>query len=164
MPWWSGLTSPRCAALQRADVVVCATTSRRPLFVAGDVSDRCVVVAVGAHDPDAWEVPPDLATRSQVVVEDPVTALREAGVVRAAVQTGQLQTGELVGLRDLVRGDASAVDDRPLLFVSVGMAWEDLAVAVHLERAARDADRAKELEEKKVMKQTTLPSSWPRSP
>jgi ornithine cyclodeaminase/alanine dehydrogenase-like protein (mu-crystallin family) len=136
----AGSTAVR-AALAAADVVVCATTARRPLFPADAVSDRAVVIAVGAHELEACEVEPALAARAQVVVEDRATALREAGVVRAAVEAGQLAAQDVVAIRDVVVGTAQVPSDRPLLFVSVGMAWEDLVVARRVYEAYRAMTR-----------------------
>ncbi len=125
------------AALAVADVVVCSTTARQPLFPADAVADTAVVVAVGAHELEAWEVEPALAARAQVVVEDRATALREAGVIRAAVEAGHLSAKDVVPMRDLVTGVVEVPSDRPLLFVSVGMAWEDLVVARRVHEAFR---------------------------
>jgi ornithine cyclodeaminase len=63
-----------------------------------------------------------------VVVEDVGAARREAGDVVLAVREGHLAEADVLGLADLVRG--AAVDrSRPSVFKSVGMPWEDLAVA-----------------------------------
>ena len=127
-------------ALEQADLVVCATTARAPLFAADVLRQDAVVVAVGAHDPEAQEVETSLAGRASVVVEDPATALREAGVVRAAVAAGLLAPEEVLGIRDVVAGPVPPPADRPLLFVSVGMAWEDLVIADRLHRAHRESN------------------------
>jgi ornithine cyclodeaminase/alanine dehydrogenase-like protein (mu-crystallin family) len=126
-------------ALQEADLVVCATTARRPLFAADLLRQDVVVVAVGAHEPDAQEVETALAGGATVVVEDRATGLREAGVVRAAVAAGLLSPADVVPIRDVVTGLASPSRACPLLFVSVGMAWEDLVVADRLHQAHREA-------------------------
>ena len=125
--------------LQHADVVVCATTAREPLFPADVLREEAVVVAVGAHERDAQEVETDLAGRATVVVEDRATALREAGVVRAGVAAGLLAPEDVVPLRDLVTGAMPPAKRRPLLFVSVGMAWEDLVIAERVHKAYREA-------------------------
>ncbi len=131
-----GATTPAVTrALADADMVVCATTSKEPLFPAEAVGDTVVVIAVGAHEPSALEVPPELAAGAAVVVEDPATARREAGVVRAAIGGGLMAPEGLLSLQDVVRGAASLPTDRPVLFVSVGMAWEDLVVARAVHRA-----------------------------
>lgn len=115
--------------LRAADVIVCATTARTPLFDADVVADAAVVVAIGSHEPDAREVPAALCARATVVVEDVSTALREAGDVVLAVHEGALQRQDLVPMRDVVTGHTSPDPNRPLLFKSVGMSWQDLAIA-----------------------------------
>nr|AYC79620.1 ornithine cyclodeaminase [uncultured bacterium] len=115
--------------LRRADVIVCATSARTPLFDAALVGDTAVVVAVGSHEPDAREVPSALCARATVVVEDVATALREAGDVCLAIDDGALQASDLVMMRDVVTGVVTPAVDRPVLFKSVGMSWQDLVVA-----------------------------------
>src|SRR4051812_36072623 len=116
-------------ALQVADVVVCATSARTPVFDSRLLSDDVVVIAVGAHEPDARELDARLLGRATVAVEDPATALREAGDVVLAIAEGTLAPGRLVLMRDLVTGAATAPTGRPFVFKSVGMSWEDLVVA-----------------------------------
>jgi len=67
------------------------------------------------------------------VVESRASALREAGDVIQALSAGVLREDDLVGLAELVRGEASPIPGRPRFFKSTGMAWEDLvlAAAVH---------------------------------
>ena len=125
------------AAVRPADVVVCATTARTPLFDAADVRDDAVVLAVGTHEPDARELPGALLGRATVVVEDVAAALREAGDVVLAIEEGHLDADRLVPLADLVTGRARPDTRRPVVFKSTGMSWEDLAVAEALVRAHR---------------------------
>lgn len=118
------------ADVASADVVVCATTARTPLFDGDAVPDSACVVAVGSHEPQARELPAGLLARAGVVVvEDVATALREAGDVVLAVEEGALEPSSLVGLADLVRAAAPPPARGPSVFKSVGMAWEDLVVA-----------------------------------
>ncbi|HYQ70183.1 ornithine cyclodeaminase family protein [Actinophytocola sp.] len=113
----------------RADVVVCATTSREPLFDGGLLPSRVTVVAVGSHEHSAAEV--DFATvcGSTVVVEARSAALREAGDITQPVAAGAFDPSTLVELVGLVRGSVRVDPDRPRLFKSVGMGWEDLVIA-----------------------------------
>jgi ornithine cyclodeaminase/alanine dehydrogenase-like protein (mu-crystallin family) len=124
------LGSPRAGeALRSADVVVCATSARSPVFDSGLLRDDVVVVAVGSHEPDARELDAPLLGRATVVVEDVATALREAGDVVLAIAEGALTAGDLVPVREVVTGTVAAPTDRPLVFKSVGMSWQDLVVA-----------------------------------
>ena len=67
-----------------------------------------------------------------VVVEDVATAMREAGDVIRAVGDGAIRPDQLVGLSRLDElAEAERVDQRPVIsvFKSVGMGWQDLAIA-----------------------------------
>jgi ornithine cyclodeaminase len=115
------------AALREADIVVCATTSRTPLFDSDLLPDRVVVLAVGSHEPDAREIDAALFRRATVIVEDPATALRECGDVVMAIRDGALRADRLVPMRTAVRDGIARRG--PVLFKGSGMAWQDLVVA-----------------------------------
>ncbi|GAB96248.1 ornithine cyclodeaminase [Kineosphaera limosa] len=125
----AGVAAPHDEPSEPADILICATTSRTPILASEQVRDGACVVAVGSHHPDARELPGDLMGRALVVVEDVGTALREAGDVILAVEEGMLQAADLEPLADLVAGRVQRRDDAPNVFKSVGMSWEDLAVA-----------------------------------
>ncbi|MET7402598.1 ornithine cyclodeaminase family protein [Dactylosporangium sp. NPDC005572] len=114
---------PVAEALRAADVVVCATTARTPLFDSALLSPSAVVVAVGSHEPDAREVDAAFCARATVVVEDVGTALRECGDVIQAIAEHALTRDDLVPLTE------AATCRAPLLFKGSGMAWQDLVVA-----------------------------------
>jgi ornithine cyclodeaminase len=116
------------AAVGAADVVVCATTARTPLFDSALLRERVVVLAVGSHEPAAREVDSALCRRATVIVEDVTTALRECGDVVLAIEEGALTPDRLVPLREVVRG-VTPVRTGAVLFKGSGMAWQDLVVA-----------------------------------
>lgn len=126
------------AEVPDADLVACCTTAREPLFDGAELRSSATVVAVGSHEPDAREVDITTVCRSTVVVEARSAALREAGDVIAPVRAGLVEPDSLVGLADLVRDEALVTLDRPRLFKSVGMAWEDLVVAASSYQASRE--------------------------
>jgi ornithine cyclodeaminase/alanine dehydrogenase-like protein (mu-crystallin family) len=117
-----------------ADIVCCATTAREALFDGSLVADHATVVAIGSHEPDAREVDDALVRRATVVVESRASALREAGDVIGAVAAGALSEDALVTLADVVCGRVVVDFERPRLFKSTGMAWEDAVVASALVR------------------------------
>ncbi|MEU1225734.1 ornithine cyclodeaminase family protein [Streptomyces sp. NPDC005828] len=121
-----------------ADLVVCCTTAREPLFDGKLVAPGATVVAVGSHEPAARETDTALVTRAEVYVEARSAALREAGDLLVPLAEGAIGEDHVAGtLADLVNGRVPS--GRPRLFKSVGMAWEDLAVAGALYDAARAA-------------------------
>jgi ornithine cyclodeaminase len=117
-----------------ADVVVCATSAKEPVFDGALLPNSACVLACGSHEPDARELDSSVMLRGYVVVEDAATALRETGDVIGAVADGALRPDTLVGLAEVVNGRATVPDARPRVFTSVGMAWEDLAVAAEVYR------------------------------
>ncbi|MCX4783375.1 ornithine cyclodeaminase family protein [Streptomyces sp. NBC_01264] len=127
------------AEVADADLVICCTTSRVPLFDGRLIAPGATVVAVGSHEPDAREVDTALVRRAAVYVESRAAALREAGDLLVPEAEGAIGAGHISGtLADLVAGrmPGAGTASCPQLFKSVGMAWEDLAVAVALFEAA----------------------------
>jgi ornithine cyclodeaminase/alanine dehydrogenase-like protein (mu-crystallin family) len=120
-----------------ADLVCCCTTAAEPLFDGALPPAHCSVVAIGSHRPDAREVDERLVGRSTVVVEAVSSALREAGDIVLAVEAGACTPEGLQRLDRLVRGEVAVPDDRPRLFKSTGMSWEDAVLAEVLWRRAR---------------------------
>ena len=120
---------PRVAeALGAADVVVCATTARTPVFDSALVRGDVLVAAVGSHEAEAAEVDAAYVRSATVVVEDVETALRECGDVVQAVAAGAAAADDLVTLSEVARGEAPVGTGR-VLFKGSGMAWQDLVVA-----------------------------------
>jgi ornithine cyclodeaminase/alanine dehydrogenase-like protein (mu-crystallin family) len=110
-----------------ADLVVCATTSAQPVFDGRRLAAHACVLAVGSHERGVRELDDVVFERAdRVVVEDRDTALREAGDVIAAIEAGVCAPDALITLPE-------ALDLSPQqgisIFKSVGMGWQDLAVA-----------------------------------
>ena len=116
-------------AVRRAGLIICATTARTPLFDGAEVADGATVVAVGSHEPDARELDGTLLGRADVIVEHSKTALREAGDVIMAISEGALMAGDLIPMAEVLTGRATLSGDRPVVFKSTGMSWEDLVIA-----------------------------------
>jgi ornithine cyclodeaminase len=123
------------AAVREAQVVVTATSAATPVLGDDWVADGACVVAIGSHEPHRRELGSALLGRSLVVVEDIGTAHREAGDVILAAAQGALDWADVHTLADLVLGRVERATDRPNVFKSVGMAWQDLVIAEHLARA-----------------------------
>ncbi|WP_400999125.1 ornithine cyclodeaminase family protein [Agromyces sp. GXQ0307] len=111
-----------------ADLVVCATTARDPLFDGALVPDHAAIVAVGSHEPAARELPGDLLGRADVIVESTRVALREAGDVILAIGEGRLSADELIPMSALFDG-SPVPSGRHVVVKTCGMGWQDLAIA-----------------------------------
>ena len=120
--------------IRDAQVIICTTTSRTPLFNGGMIRNDALVVAVGSHAPDARELDSSLVARAQVVVEDPTVALREAGDLVIPLNEGRFSANEMVAMRDIITGAVAVDRSRPRIFKSSGMPWEDLVVASEIYR------------------------------
>ncbi|WP_430591662.1 ornithine cyclodeaminase family protein [Humidisolicoccus flavus] len=118
------------ADVAQADIIVCATSAKDPLFDGALVPDGACVIAMGSHEPGRRELDAALMGRSLVVVEDQETALRESGDVIQAIDEGALSVDALQSIDALVLGTVTRCDDRPNIFKGSGMSWEDLAVAI----------------------------------
>ncbi|MFD7130617.1 ornithine cyclodeaminase family protein [Streptomyces sp. NPDC059894] len=140
----TGLTATASGAdaVEKADIVLCCTSSATPLFPGTLIPRHATVVAVGSHEPAAREVDTQLVRASTVVVERRSAALREAGDLLIPLHAGDIRADHIAGdLVDLVAGRVRTTGTVPRLFKSVGMAWEDLliaAAAYELRRADSD--------------------------
>ena len=119
---------PTCSC-RRGEAAAEDASARTPVFDTTLLRDGAVVVAVGSHERDARELDSSLFGRATVIVEDVAAALREAGDVVLAIADGALTRDDLVPMADVVTGAVDVPADRPLVFKSVGMSWQDLVVA-----------------------------------
>ena len=124
-------------AVSEADVVCTCTTATSPLFDGRWLKAGAHVAAVGTHLPTARELDAATIGRAKVVVETREAALAEAGELVMAIQEGVVGPDHVrADLKEVVSGATVRTSrDDVTVFKSVGLAFEDLAVA----RAALDA-------------------------
>ncbi|MGZ8629678.1 MAG: ornithine cyclodeaminase family protein [Actinomycetota bacterium] len=118
-------------AVAAADVVCTCTTASEPLFEGGALAAGAHVNAVGAYQPHAREVDTETVSRARVIVETREAALVEAGDLLIPIEEGAIDAGHIVAdLQQVVRGAVVRTSDGDVTFFgSVGLAFEDLAVA-----------------------------------
>lgn len=113
-----------------ADLVICCTGSAEPLFDGSHVLDKAVVVAIGSHEPERRELDDALMSRAGIYVESLRSSLNEAGDIIQALASGAIAGPEsLKTLADVVSGRVHVQEDRPAVFKTTGMPWQDLAIA-----------------------------------
>ena len=122
------------------DVVVTVTTSRDPVLRGEWLHPGALVCAVGANRLEARELDNAVVERATFVCCDSAAQARiEAGDLVEPVERGVLDWLEVHELGEVVTGAVTGRqgDDDVVLFKSVGIAVEDLAVAkLALDRAA----------------------------
>lgn len=118
-------------ATAEADIVCTCTTSATPVFDGRLLPDGVHVNAVGAYRPDARELDDETIGRAKIVVETREAALAEAGDLLIPIESGVIAASDIsADLGEVVRGAKvrTSADD-VTVFKSVGVAFEDLAVA-----------------------------------
>lgn len=118
-------------AVAEADVVCTCTTSPSPVFDGRLLSDGAHVNAVGAYRPDTRELDDETIGRAKIVVETREAALAEAGDLLIPIDEGLIRASDIsADLGEVVRGAiVRTSSDDITVFKSVGVAFEDLAVA-----------------------------------
>jgi alanine dehydrogenase len=120
------------AAVRRADVITCATTSPTPVVCGSDLVPGAHVDAVGAFRADTREVDTAVVHRARVVVDTYAGAFDEAGDILIPLGEGAIARAHVTAeLAELTTGTRRGrqTRDEITLFKSVGFALEDLATA-----------------------------------
>ncbi len=131
--------SPDSTAAEK-DIVICATSSRTPLFDGRVLDEGTHLNVVGANFLNRAEVDVATVRRADSIVCDSVEQCRsEAGDFTQALEAGAIEWSHMHDLADVVSGRETGRPTREsiTLFKSVGLALEDLAVAAKLLDLAR---------------------------
>jgi ornithine cyclodeaminase/alanine dehydrogenase len=135
-------------AVEGMPLVVTATTSRKPVLEAAWLAPGALVAAMGSNWLDKAEIDAATVARAGLIVCDDVTCCQhEAGDFREALAQGLFDWSRAVNLADVVSGrhpgrvEASEI----VLFKSVGMALEDVAVGHRVLTLAREQGAGREL-------------------
>jgi ornithine cyclodeaminase/alanine dehydrogenase-like protein (mu-crystallin family) len=118
-------------AVRDADLVCTCTTSDRPLFDGAWLPEGVHVNAVGSYRPETRELDTETVRRAALVVEERAAAQAEAGELALAIAEGAIDAAHVrADLHELTNGAPVRTDPRDVtVFKSVGLAFEDLAVA-----------------------------------
>jgi ornithine cyclodeaminase len=129
------------AAVDAADIVCTVTSSVGPILSGEWLAPGTHVNAVGACTPKSRELDSNAVLRSRLFVDCRESALNEAGDFLIAKGEGAFgdehirgELGEVLLGRCAGRRSAEEIT----LFKSLGIAVEDLVVAAHLDRVARE--------------------------
>ncbi|MGF1626495.1 MAG: ornithine cyclodeaminase family protein [Alphaproteobacteria bacterium] len=130
-------------AVAGAGVVVTATRAKAPLFHGTALSPGAFVAALGSTLPDAAELDATTFIRAaSVVVEWAPQALAEAGDLLLAESAGAFDHHHMIELAAALADPSCARPDKNsiVIYKSVGIALEDVAVAAAIWRRITGAD------------------------
>lgn len=116
------------SAVGDADIVCTCTTSASPVFDGGMLKPGTHVNAIGAHQPNARELDDSAISAGRLVVDTPQAI--SAGDLSDPLREGVIEEADIEELSDVVRSRPRANDEEITVFKSVGVAFEDLAVAL----------------------------------
>lgn len=124
------------AAVDGADIVVLATTSGQPVIEAGWVAAGTHVSTLGPKTARAHECPPGLADRAGVILTDSPAQLDASSEPLFLAGAARQRIGDL-GAAVAGAAPRREARDQITLFLSVGLAGTEVAVAAGLLRADR---------------------------
>jgi len=135
------------AAVEAANVVITATTSREPVFDGHSLQTGSFVAAVGANMLIRRELDGKALRKcDHIVVDDRETAKRESGMLLTPMEAGFLHWPEILELPQLIgAGQQRQSADQTWCFHSLGSATWDLASAILAYERAREAGAGQEL-------------------
>ena len=131
------------------DVVVTATTSSQPVVLGEWLEEGMHVNAVGANSPAKRELDADAFRKSRLVLDYQDQVLAEAGDVLHALSSGALSVEKIhAELGDIVAGKKPGRESPKdiTIFKSVGVAFEDVAVALWVYQEATKRGLGTELD------------------
>ena len=131
-PWTTEVVGDLQPAVERADIVSCATLATEPLVRGEWLHPGQHLDLVGAFKPGMQEADSAALSCAVVYVDTYAGALAESGEIVAALQNGAIAQSDIVAeLSELTRKQKPGrqAADAITLFKSVGTALEDLAAA-----------------------------------
>lgn len=126
-------------AAAEKDIVICATTSKLPLFDGHVLDEGTHINAIGSNYLTKAEIDVTTIRRADHIVCDSLEACQlEAGDFVPALEDGSLDWSRVHELSDIVadRETGRATPEDITLFKSVGLGLEDLAVAARIYQRA----------------------------
>jgi len=115
-----------------ADIIVCATSSKDPLFPGESIKPGTHISSIGSHLPTHRELDEVLVNLANVLAAGSKDAcLNEAGDFIIPIKQGKLDAGRIINIGDIILGKCKGREnDKDItVFKSVGIAIQDVIVA-----------------------------------
>ncbi|MDI6849177.1 MAG: ornithine cyclodeaminase family protein [Candidatus Saccharicenans sp.] len=127
------ITADRKSAVEQADVIICATTSRTPVFDGSWLRPGTHITAIGSFKPEVRELDSETIRRAKVYVDSREAAREEAGDLIIPVREGVVDWRKIEAeLGEVIAGEKNGREnpDEITVFKSVGLAVQDAVVAI----------------------------------
>jgi ornithine cyclodeaminase len=114
-------------AMANTDIVSAATTSHKPVFMAGEVRPGMHINAAGTHTAEGIEVPAETIARSRVTVDSRSATLVESGEIAIPLRDKLIKDADIAEIGEVILNKAKGrSDDKQITFFkSVGVAVQD---------------------------------------
>jgi ornithine cyclodeaminase len=119
-------------AVQEADIICTATTSKTPVFNHSDIKSGVHINGIGSYTAEMREIPVETVKRALVVVDERSAALTEAGDIIQPLENGELTAEHIhAELGEIILGikTGRTTPQQITFFKSVGNAVQDAACA-----------------------------------
>lgn len=136
-------------AIFKAEIIVTATTSPRPVFPGKNLNPGTHINAIGSFRPEMQEVDEETICRAKIFVDSLSACLEEAGDLIIPLQKGLIKNTNIQGeLGELVLGlKPGRISDQEITyFKSVGNAVQDVSVALAIWQKAEEKGWGQEIE------------------
>lgn len=134
---------------EKSEIIITVTNSAEPVFSGEKLNPGDSVIAVGAYRPDTREVDSITIERANIWVDSLEASLEESGDLVVPMEEGKLQRNDIIGeLGGVIEGDTAArrSENEITFFESVGLAFEDAAIAKLTYDRASEEDKGVEVE------------------
>jgi len=117
--------------VNQADVLICATISKEPVFDPGWLKPGTHVTTIGPYQPNKHELPLDVAAQSDLISTDSLEQIEDLG--ERYFLHNYIPLNQFVSLADIVAGKqpGRTSEQQRTLFCSIGLSGTEVAVASH---------------------------------
>jgi alanine dehydrogenase len=125
-------------ALMESDIIITATTSSKPVIKSMNLKKGTFISAIGGSTAQKQEIPEYMVKASTIIVDSRKAAMSDAGDLLIPMSKGIITESYIKGeLGDVVTGKIGRKDDDEIiLFKTVGLAIQDMAVAHQIYKKA----------------------------
>ena len=134
-------------AVEGADVVMTATSSRQPLVRAEWLKPGVTIVAVGSDGPEKQELEVGVLGRADRIVADSLPQCLRLGEIHHAADAGVIGKEKIVELGEIISGQkpGRTSDDEIIVCDLTGVGVQDVAAASVVMARARAAGRGEQI-------------------